>query len=388
MKLHKNIYLLIFVVLVVISVPITILAQQKPTAPKPPSVTKPPSVAPQPATQQTPQQRELTAPETVKRNLQTMRDQIKSKGLKYTVGYTKAFDKPWKALAGEVSDEKITRPFRTQVNEKAYEALRADEKALNALLKKKPEMIHKIPEVTIKKECSSTIKAFNWRDKGKVTPVKDQGCGNCWAFAANGAYEASNLIRNNETVDTSEQYVNDCAKADAGDDAGSCDGGLAVEALQHWVHVGGVKEKKLPYTATDQPCGNPSTGLHALTWGFVDPNVEHPTTLQIKEALCTYGPLTTRMRCVSDDFKAYTSGVYKEDVPNDSSGLGHAVVIVGWDDSKGAWLIKNSWGTDWGEGGYGWIEYGSNRIGRHTAWIKASSIYYTVQTVKKPKTSK
>jgi cathepsin L len=88
------------------------------------------------------------------------------------------------------------------------------------------------------------------------------------------------------------------------------------------------------------------------------------------------------MRVVSNDFKAYTEGVYNEAVASDTAGEGHAIVIVGWDTAKGAWLIKNSWGTDWGYGGYGWIAYGSNRIGRHSAWIVAESTLWTIPNIK------
>jgi len=328
-------------------------------------------------------QREIQAPPEIKQQLLQMRANIKRKNLKYMVGYTKALGKPNSALFGDKDDPKATSPqARRLANQKAMELMKYDDKAKADYILKNPSIVQKYPEFVIKPPICSKLAAFNWRDKGKVSPVKEQDCGNCWAFAAVGAYEASYLIRNAKTVDDSEQYINDCAVADDGEDAGSCGGGLAVKALQHMVRVGAATEATVPYTGTNKACTNPSTPLDAISWGFVNPAVDFPTTAQIKEALCQYGPLTTRMRVVSNDFKAYTEGVYNEAVASDDAGQGHAVVIVGWDSAKGAWLIKNSWGTDWGYDGYGWIAYGSNRIGRHSAWIVAESSLWIIRDIK------
>ena len=325
------------------------------------------------------QQRELKAPAPIRAKLLKFREEIKSKGLKYTVGYTKIMDKPTSQLLGDMDDPRLTKQVRMKFNEQAATVIKQDEEAKALFLKKNPQMAMKIPEIGLMKVCSAALSKFNWQDSHKVTPVKEQLCGNCWAFAAAGAYEASYLRRNGTVVDSSEQYINDCATADDGADAGSCGGGLAVKALQHIVRVGDAYEATVPYTGTNKACTNPATPLHAIAWGFVNPAVEHPSTNEIKAALCQYGPLATRMRVVSGAFFSYTGGVYNESVASDSSGGGHAVVIVGWDDSKGAWRMKNSWGTDWGEDGYAWIAYGSNRIGRHTAWIQAKSRFYILK---------
>jgi C1A family cysteine protease len=328
-------------------------------------------------------QRELQAPPAIKQQLQQMRAKIKQKNLRYLVGYTKALSRPDIVLFGDKDDPKVTAPaIRKQVNQRAMKLMKYDEKAQAAYLAKNPAILKKYPHLVIKPLPCSALPAFNWYDKGKVSPVKEQTCGNCWAFAASGAYEASYLIRNNTTINDSEQYINDCAVTDIGEDAGSCGGGLAVKALQHMVRVGTATEATVPYTGTNKACTNPATPLDAVAWGYVNPDADFPTTAQIKEALCKYGPLTTRMRVVSNDFKAYTEGVYNEAVASDTSGKGHAVVIVGWDNTKGAWLIKNSWGTDWGYDGFGWIAYGSNRIGRHSAWVVAESKMWIISDFK------
>lgn len=325
-------------------------------------------------------QRERTASPEIKKSLETMRAAIKTQGLKYSVGFTKAMERPRDSLLGDVDDPKITTELRIKVNERADRLLKLDEDAQTEYLNANPAMKKKFPDITVVKPiCVAKLKAFDWRKYRKVTPVREQICGNCWAFAALGAYEGNYLVRNNISVDGSEQYLNDCATADGGGDAGSCGGGLAVKALQHMVREGNAKETVVPYTGTDKACTNPDTPLNAVAWGYVDATVDFPTIAQIKSALCKYGPLTTRMRVVSNAIFAYAGGVYSEAVASDSDGGGHAVTIVGWDDAKNAWLIKNSWGTDWGMNGFGWIAYDSNRIGRHTAWVKASSRFFIIR---------
>jgi len=87
----------------------------------------------------------------------------------------------------------------------------------------------------------------------------------------------------------------------------------------------------------------------------------------LKKALCEYGPLAVAV-AATPVFKAYKSGVFNE---NSNAGINHGVTLVGWDDSKEAWRIKNSWGTGWGEKGFMWIAYGCNQIGYAASWVQA-----------------
>src|SRR5262249_39263695 len=120
-----------------------------------------------------------------------------------------------------------------------------------------------------------------------------------------------------------------------------------------------------------------ANGLKALTWDYVNyPPDKIPTVPQLKTALLEHGPLVVLVR-VTDAFKAYRGGVFNE---RERGEVNHAVTLIGWDDSKKAWLIQNSWGSDWGTkirldntdfGGFMWIAWNSNSVGKYAAWLDA-----------------
>lgn len=318
--------------------------------------------------------REATAPPQIKNLLATLRRDIQDKQRTFRVGYTRALDFPLAQLTGDLTPPNIRELARTQ-NETAGQILRVDQEARISAARINPEVL-KYMEVL--QRCRASKRSFDWRTLGKVTPVRDQsGCGSCWSFAVLGALEGNYLIRNNMTSDQSEQYV----LANSG--AGSCAGGNRAAANAFLVATGTARETDVPYTATSGPA-NPgvATPFQALATGFVDPTTEDPSADKIKEALCEHGPLSVSVNA-TPAFQAYTSGVFNE---GPSTNTNHAITLIGWDDDKGAWLIKNSWGTDWGETGglgtergYMWIAYGSNRVGRNAQWIEARSRFYRVE---------
>ena len=90
------------------------------------------------------------------------------------------------------------------------------------------------------------------------------------------------------------------------------------------------------------------------------------TVRQIKEAICKYGPVYSTVYADSL-FMGYNEGVF--DVPTTKT-TNHAIVLLGWDDAKGAWLLRNSWGGDWGDKGYMWIKYDAANVGDYVYWVR------------------
>ncbi|MGO9486300.1 MAG: C1 family peptidase [Rhodomicrobium sp.] len=211
--------------------------------------------------------------------------------------------------------------------------------------------------------CSTSAAHFDWRDHGKVTEIKDQGsCGDCWDFSAMGSYEGSYLIRNNQSVNVSEQHALSCSLA------GSCDGGWYGPVFNWMLSTGATDEASLPYRAADEPCPLKVKHLYwSSVWGFISDSQSVPTASQIKQAICEHGPVSVAVNATSA-FQAYTGGVFNENDPGD---INHAVVLVGWDDANGAWILRNSWGTGWGDKGYMLIRYESNKVGYAAAWVDA-----------------
>ena len=128
------------------------------------------------------------------------------------------------------------------------------------------------------------------------------------------------------------------------------------------------------YTATSGACQLSTTavGYTISDWGYCDNSTGIAQTALIKQAMLTYGPISV---CIAADgpFENYSGGVFKDD---GYSQVNHQVIVVGWDDSKGAWKLRNSWGTSWGDPsmpGYGWIAYGANQVGTEAMWAMAGT---------------
>ena len=133
---------------------------------------------------------------------------------------------------------------------------------------------------------------------------------------------------------------------------------------------GVATEQQFPYKVKKMSCrGLADSPYKVVAWSYVQKNGATPSVQEMKKALCKYGPIAATVK-VTTAFTAYAGGIFDEFAtvrsPND---VNHGIVIVGWDDSKKAYLIKNSWSESWGEKGYMWIEYGCNNIGYGAAWV-------------------
>ena len=208
--------------------------------------------------------------------------------------------------------------------------------------------------------------AFDWRAFGGCTIVKSQGsCGSCWAFATVGPLECNIRIRDGIIVDLSEQWLVSCNS-----DGWDCGGGFFAHDYHEWKtdpcnDTGAVMEGDFPYVAWDAPCDCPYPHEYFIEdWAFISGGVD-----AMKQAILDYGPISVDIYANSA-LQAYSGGIFDGCANGDTN---HAVVLVGWDDSQGpngVWIMRNSWGTTWGEfGGYARIPYGCSNIGETAAYI-------------------
>jgi len=214
---------------------------------------------------------------------------------------------------------------------------------------------------------------FDWRPS--CTPITDQQqCGDCWAFAGVGTLECNIKIVDGITRDISEAYVTNCYTLSLG-----CNGGLCPHEL--WMAPqGAVYESDYPWTpelasGTSGTCGGPFTYYETIDSYATVPGANFlgmPPDANIKSAIYNYGPVWVDVCAASSAWSTYTdtSGIYT------GNGLifDHCVVLVGWCDSAavsggGYWILRNSWGQDWGINGYMYISYGSDVVGLYANYI-------------------
>ena len=205
---------------------------------------------------------------------------------------------------------------------------------------------------------------FDLRTAGDVTSVKDQGpLGDCWSFATMASIESNMLVEKGGTHDFSENNLTYYHGFDWGPGAG---GNAFISQAYLSRGSGPVNESDDPYNPTGVPKPQPQVPVQE----YVRESLVFSTPSEIKTALTTYGALYTQMwmdqsepgPLDQNNWTYYYSGSTNP-TPTALAGS-HAVTIVGWDDNKvtdastsGAWLIKNSWGTGWGQNGYFWISY-------------------------------
>ncbi len=258
------------------------------------------------------------------------------------------------------------------------ELMKLDEKIANKGLDldiKSGEVIENKDILEIK-NMDSLSSSFDWRNYNGhnwMTPVKDQRCGNCWAYSANGGFEAMIKISRNDPnfdVDLSEQYLVSCSGA------GNCiNGGFRDDALEYIKNNGVTDDPCFDDSGTDEPCSNRCPtwdkrlwkidSLPINTYGYVSDEL-------IKNFLIN-GPLPASMYYAGswDSNNIYRCDEDSPDYPHS----GHAIVIVGYNDTGGYWIIKNSWGTSYPHHDEGYFKLGYGECGIGSRGISSIQLF-------------
>ncbi|KAL9232159.1 hypothetical protein vseg_007298 [Gypsophila vaccaria] len=203
--------------------------------------------------------------------------------------------------------------------------------------------------------CDDVPLGVDWREVGVVTQVKDQGvCGSSWAFSAIGAIEGINAINTGELISLSEQALIDCDKTNNG-----CDGGYKEHAFDWFINNGGIySQADYPYASVHGTCNanKVPNSLHVHGYEKLEESETALLCATVKK------PISVGVHGSSLDFQLYTGGIYDGACSSNPDDIDHSVLIVGFgsEGDKDYWIVKNSWGTDWGMNGYMYIRRNTN----------------------------
>jgi C1A family cysteine protease len=280
-----------------------------------------------------------------------------------------------------LGETKHSKEIRVTAEQKLIEAQQLGEQRWQEWLKLNPEKDEaekNKAEIRIRLQglAARRMPKFDWREHDlNVGEVGDQGfdCNTCWAFASVDAMQISRrlaAIRSqkpdfDETLRPSVRQLVSCMLPSTDYDCKKFGwhGNAFTFMIDKGLPLGG--SRKYGDVKFGWEC-DAKVFVKALTWDYVVPQATEITpTDDLKRAIIVHGAVATVLR-LDDCFGLYGGGTFNEE---QKTGGRHVVLIIGWDDTKGAWLIKNSFGTTWGENGFGWIKYGSNKIGEGSAWI-------------------
>nr|Q9WGE0.1 RecName: Full=Viral cathepsin; Short=V-cath; AltName: Full=Cysteine proteinase; Short=CP; Flags: Precursor [Hyphantria cunea nucleopolyhedrovirus]AAD31760.1 cysteine proteinase [Hyphantria cunea nucleopolyhedrovirus] len=208
---------------------------------------------------------------------------------------------------------------------------------------------------------------FDWRRLNKVTSVKNQGiCGACWAFATLASLESQFAIKHNQLINLSEQQLIDCDYVDAG-----CNGGLLHTAYEAVMQMGGVQaENDYPYEGSDGNCRVDVAKFVVKVkkcYRYIAVFEE-----KLKDLLRIVGPIPVAID--ASDIVNYRRGIMRY---CSNYGFNHAVLLVGYgvENNVPYWILKNTWGEDWGEQGYFRVQQNINACGIRNELLASAEIY-------------
>lgn len=206
---------------------------------------------------------------------------------------------------------------------------------------------------------------LDWREQGRVMKVKDQGsCGSCWAFAAVGCLEGLVASRGYQIL-LSEQNLVDCSSSYGNE---GCHGGMMDSALKYVRDHGIMSSREYKYTGKQDKCRfNPRRSVISVRGASRLPKGDEPL---LKRALNLIGPIPIAVDASLKSFHTYKSGIYNDDKCKSAmKNMSHAVLLVGYGTDRFGrdyWIVKNSWGTSWGERGFMRISRANNLCGVST----------------------